>query len=91
MESARHQDALFLATHLTINNQILDEIKSPRLKVISTMSAGYDHLDVPAIKKRGIRVGHTPMVLTDAVAEIAVMLTLQVSRRAHEGRLKLEQ
>lgn len=55
------------------------------------MSAGYDHLDVPEIKKRGIKVGHTPEVLSAAVAEIAVLLILSAMRRAHEGRLKLEQ
>lgn len=54
------------------------------------MSAGYDHLDVPEIKRRGIRMEHTPHVLTSAVAEIAVMLLLSAARRAHEGRLKLQ-
>lgn len=55
------------------------------------MSAGYDHLDVPEIKRRGIKVGHTPMVLSAAVAEIAVLLMLAAARRAHEGRTMLEQ
>lgn len=65
-------------------------ISGPSLKVISTMSAGYDHLDVPEIKRRGIKVGHTPVVLNAAVAEVAVMLLLNAARRAHEGRLLLE-
>jgi len=39
----------------------------------------------------GIKVGHTPMVLSAAVAEIAVLLMLSAARRAHEGRMKLEQ
>ena len=55
------------------------------------MSAGYDHLDVPEIKRRGIKVGHTPHVLSSAVADIAVMLLLSASRRAFEGRLLLTQ
>lgn len=55
------------------------------------MSAGYDHLDVPEIKRRGLKVGHTPHVLTSAVADIAVMLLLNASRRAFEGRLLLTQ
>lgn len=55
------------------------------------MSAGYDHLDVPEIKRRGIKVGHTPIVLSAAVAEMAVLLLLNAARRIHEGRLKLEQ
>lgn len=55
------------------------------------MSAGYDHLDVPEIKRRGIKIGHTPMVLSAAVAEIAVLLMLSTARRAHECRMVLEQ
>lgn len=71
--------------------QIVFHCIGPNLKVISTISAGYDHLDVPEIKRRGIKVGHTPQVLSAAVAEIAVMLTLCAARRSHEGRLKLEE
>ena len=55
------------------------------------MSTGYDHLDVPEIKRRGIKVGHTPIVVSTAVAEIAVLLILSAARRAHEGRIKLEE
>lgn len=61
------------------------------MKVVSTISAGYDHLDVPEIKRRGIKVGNTPVVLAAAVAEIAVFLALSAARRTREGRLKLEQ
>lgn len=64
-------------------------ISGPKLKVVSTASAGYDHLDVPEIKRRGIKVGNTPEVLTAAVAEVAVMLTLSAARRAHEGRIQI--
>ena len=83
-------DAVFLASHHNVNSEFLN-VAGPTLKIVSTMSAGYDHLDVPEIKRRGIKVGHTPMVLSGAVAEIAVLLTLNAARRAHEGRLKLEQ
>lgn len=58
--------------------------------MISTISSGYDHLDVPEIKRRGIVIGHTPVVLNAAVSEIAVMLLLTAARRAHESRLLLE-
>ncbi|XP_011302344.1 glyoxylate reductase/hydroxypyruvate reductase-like [Fopius arisanus] len=83
-------DAVFLSGHVTVNSKFLD-IAGPNLKVVSTMSAGYDHLDVPEIKRRGIKVGHTPQVLSAAVAEIAVMLMLNAARRAHEGRTLLEE
>ncbi|XP_018350856.1 PREDICTED: glyoxylate reductase/hydroxypyruvate reductase-like [Trachymyrmex septentrionalis] len=83
-------DAVFLASHHIVNSEFLD-VAGPNLKVVSTMSAGYEHLDVPEIKKRGIKVGHTPMVLSAAVAEIAVLLMLSAARRAHESRMKLEE
>ena len=83
-------DAVFIASHINVNSEFLD-IAGPNLKVVSTMSAGYDHLDVPEIKRRGIKVGNTPVVLSAAVAEIAVFLALGAARRTHEGRLKLKQ
>ncbi|KAJ0050945.1 hypothetical protein NL108_009940, partial [Boleophthalmus pectinirostris] len=62
----------------------------PNLKVLSTMSVGFDHLNLEELKKRGIRVGYTPEVLTDAVAELTVALLLATSRRlieaAHEAK-----
>ncbi|KAG7208619.1 hypothetical protein KM043_014826 [Ampulex compressa] len=83
-------DAVFITGHHDVNTEFLN-IAGPKLKVVSTMSAGYDHLDVPEIKRRGIKVGNTPHVLSAAVAEIGVLLTLNAARRVHEGRLKLEQ
>ncbi|KAG5457849.1 MAG: D-isomer specific 2-hydroxyacid dehydrogenase, partial [Olpidium bornovanus] len=44
-------------------------------------SVGYDHIDLKEAAARGIRVGHTPDVLTDAVAEISVALALMAARR----------
>uniref|UniRef100_A0A8C9VWK2 Glyoxylate reductase/hydroxypyruvate reductase n=1 Tax=Scleropages formosus TaxID=113540 RepID=A0A8C9VWK2_SCLFO len=57
----------------------------PNLKVISTLSVGFDHLAVGEIKKRGVRVGYTPDVLTDATAELTVALLLATARRIPEG------
>lgn len=57
----------------------------PSLRVVSTMSVGYDHIDVPAAHQRGIRVGNTPQVLNDAVADFAVTLMLAIMRRLLEG------
>ncbi|KAL4641755.1 glyoxylate reductase/hydroxypyruvate reductase-like [Arapaima gigas] len=57
----------------------------PNLKVISTLSVGFDHLATDEIKKRGIRVGYTPDVLTDATAELTVALLLATARRIPEG------
>ncbi|XP_053321805.1 glyoxylate reductase/hydroxypyruvate reductase-like [Spea bombifrons] len=67
-----------------IDKEVLDAA-GPSLKVVSTMSVGYDHLSLEELKKRGIRVGFTPDVLTEAVAELTVALLLATSRRLIEA------
>lgn len=57
----------------------------PRLKIIANHSVGVDHCDLPALKARGITVTNTPDVLSDATAEIAMLLMLGAARRAVEG------
>lgn len=52
----------------------------PALEVISVMGVGYDGVDLPAALARGIAVGHTPGVLNDDVADLALALMLAVSR-----------
>jgi len=58
---------------------------SDRVKAIANFSVGYDHVDIEAAKKRGIIVTNTPDVLSDATAEIAILLMLAAARRASEG------
>ncbi|XP_053558695.1 glyoxylate reductase/hydroxypyruvate reductase [Bombina bombina] len=67
-----------------IDKEVLD-VAGPSLKVVSTMSVGYDHLSLDELKKRNIRVGFTPDVLTEAVAELTVALLLATSRRLIEA------
>lgn len=63
-----------------IDDEILDAA-GPQLKVVATMSVGMDHLDLNALKRRRIRVGYTPDVLTEATAELIVALLLATSRK----------
>lgn len=56
-----------------------------RLKVIANFSVGVDHVDLEAAKEKGVVVTNTPDVLSDATAEIAVLLMLGAARRASEG------
>lgn len=58
---------------------------SDRLKIIANHSVGVDHCDLDALKKHGIVVTNTPDVLSDATAEIAMLLLLGAARRAAEG------
>jgi lactate dehydrogenase-like 2-hydroxyacid dehydrogenase len=55
------------------------------IRAICSFSVGHDHIDLPAAKSRGIIVTNTPDVLSDATAEIAMLLMLGAARRAHEG------
>ncbi len=57
----------------------------PRVKIIANHSVGVDHCDLDALKKQGICVTNTPDVLSDATAEIAMLLLLGAARRAAEG------
>lgn len=54
----------------------------PSLRVIATASVGYDHIDVAAANARGITVCNTPDVLTDATADVHMLLLLGAARRA---------
>ena len=58
---------------------------SPRLRVVSTCSVGVDHVDLAAATARGIAVGHTPDVLTEATADLAFALLLAAARRIPEA------
>ena len=55
------------------------------IKIISNFAVGFGNIDLEAAKKRGITVTNTPEVLSDATAEIGVLLILGACRRASEG------
>jgi lactate dehydrogenase-like 2-hydroxyacid dehydrogenase len=57
----------------------------PRLKIVANHSVGVDHCDLDALKSRGIVVTNTPDVLSDATAEIAMLLMLGAARHAVRG------
>jgi len=58
---------------------------APNLKVISQCAVGYDNIDVPAATERGICIGNTPGVLTDATADFAFTLIMATARRVGEA------
>ncbi len=63
---------------------------SNNIKIISNYAVGFGNVDVDAAKEKGIIVTNTPEVLTDATADISMLLLLGASRRAFEGRLAAE-
>ncbi len=58
---------------------------APGLKVVANIAVGYDNIDVPAARARGVIVTNTPDVLTEAVAELTWGLIFSVTRRVVEG------
>ena len=55
------------------------------IKIISNFAVGFGNIDLEAAKKKGIAVTNTPEVLSDATAEIGILLILGACRRASEG------
>jgi glyoxylate reductase len=84
LEKVRGVDGLLCMLTERIDAELLDAA-GPQLKVISSMSVGVDHIDIPEATKRGIPVGNTPGVLTDATADQAFALLLAAARRLVEG------
>lgn len=78
------KDALFCALTDKIDAEVIERAGA-QLKCISTISVGYEHIDLEACKKKGIRVGYTPDVLTDATAELTLALLLATNRRLLEA------
>ena len=58
---------------------------APRLKVIANVAVGYNNIDVAAATARGIVVTNTPEVLTEATADLAWALIMDITRRVSEG------
>lgn len=76
-------DGLYCVFKNKINKELLD--RAPKLKVLSTMSVGFDHIDMEECKRRGIKVGNTPGVLTETTADLVVSLLLATARRIPEA------
>ncbi|TVQ37427.1 MAG: D-glycerate dehydrogenase [Geminicoccaceae bacterium] len=62
-----------------------------RVKIVTTFSVGFEHIDLDAAKARGVRVGNTPEVLTEAVADIAMLCLLGAARRGWEAQSMLRE
>jgi glyoxylate reductase len=83
LELVKDADGLLCLLTEKIDKEVYDAGR--KLRVVSTMSVGYDHVVVPEATKRGIYVCYTPGVLTDATADFAWTLIMATSRRLVEG------
>ncbi|HEX7850260.1 MAG TPA: D-glycerate dehydrogenase [Sphingomonas sp.] len=87
-QAMRDYDALCPTITDRLNADILG-IADARVRIIANFGAGLDHVDLAAARAAGIIVTNTPDVLTDATAELAILLMLAAARRAGEGERAL--
>ena len=83
LDAVRDVDGLLCLLTDTIDAELL--AAAPRLRVVSTMSVGYDNIDVEAATRHGVLVANTPGVLTETTADFAFALLLAAARRLPEG------
>ncbi len=84
VEQAKHFDALLVTSMDNCRKDLIDALPAS-IRMIATFSVGTDHIDIPAAVARGIAVANTPGVLTDATADIALLLLLGAARGAIWG------
>ena len=83
IDKIRDKDGLICFPYDVIDKQVIDSAK--KLRTICTYSVGYDHIDIKYAKRKKIRIGYTPKVLTEATADLAFTLILDLLRRVTEG------
>jgi len=81
---AQGMDGLLPTLTNRLDKEVIDRLPDS-IKIIATYSVGYEHIDLTAAKARGIVVTNTPDVLTNATADIALLLMLGAARRGAEG------
>lgn len=81
---AEGKEALLVTVADRIDASLIARLPAS-IRIIASFSVGYDHIDVPAARSRGIAVTNTPDVLTDATADIALLLILGAARGAAAG------
>ncbi|KAF2202032.1 hypothetical protein GQ43DRAFT_440078 [Delitschia confertaspora ATCC 74209] len=88
LQHAKGASGILLMLTEKVNEELINAA-GPQLKVIASFSVGTDHVDRSILKSHNIRLGYTPTALTDACADLAVMLTLMSQRRGGESLRKV--
>jgi lactate dehydrogenase-like 2-hydroxyacid dehydrogenase len=87
----RHKaDALLVSHRHKMTAEAIARLPA-HVNVLATVTVGYDHIDVPAAKAKGLIVTNTPDVLTDCTADMAMLLMLAACRRAAEAEQLMRQ
>lgn len=87
LEEVADSDGLLCLISDDVEGEVMD---AGDLRVISQYAVGVDNIDLDAATERGIPVGHTPGVLTDATADLTFTLLMAAARRIPEGIRKVE-
>ncbi|WP_341898308.1 D-glycerate dehydrogenase [Ferrovibrio terrae] len=85
LAAAAGADAMLICTSEKITADLVSRLPAS-IKAISTFSVGYEHIDVAACRARGIVVANTPGAMTEATANIAMLLMLGAARRGYEAQ-----
>lgn len=83
-QAAQGAEVLFASATEQLSAPVLNAL-SPSLRYVATLSVGYNHIDMAAARALNVGVLHTPDVLSEACAEIALMLMLNACRRGYEA------
>lgn len=86
LAAARGAAALLVTPSNRLDAEFFRQVDDS-VKIVASVSAGYEHVDLPAARARGIAVSNTPDVTTEATADLTLLLLLGASRRAWEGQL----
>ena len=84
IENSQDCDGILTSLTEKIDSDVIKKL-SDKVKIISNVAVGFGNIDIVAAKKKNIAVKNTPDVLTDATAEIAILILLGAARRAKEG------
>ena len=84
IEMSKGCDGILTSLTDKMDKQTIDKLPE-NIKIISNFAVGFGNIDLDAAKKKGIAVTNTPEVLSDATAEIGILLILGACRRAAEG------
>jgi len=89
IEGSKNFDGILSSVTDPITSDTISKLSSS-IKIIANGAVGFGNIDIKAAKKKGITVTNTPDVLTDATADIQILLLLGASRKAYEGRIAAE-
>jgi lactate dehydrogenase-like 2-hydroxyacid dehydrogenase len=82
--AAKGCDYILTSAMQPIPRSVFEEL-SGTLKAVGTLSVGYNHIDLKAAQEFGVAVFYSPGVLSNACADLAIMLLLNAARRGHEA------